>query len=172
MYSSHTNLIFSSICYMFLVIDKMKYYSIFSTLVLKYNDTYNNKLTVLYLRRNLAVILMICTECSHFSQVQEILLKNKLSTCSSYNKTILKIHVNKKNPTKKTKDSSFNAVFKRLDKINALVQFTSISLNDNLGEYKAKAFIHISSNILFIYFVYTHLKNVLFACLLFYYALC
>ena len=102
-----------------------------ATVLHKQFDTCNDHLNLQFLR------LMICTD---HTQVQELHLKNQLHR--SYNKlTENKIFYKQIN-----KAFLFNKVFKRLNHSKVFVQFTSMSINNNIGEYNTKTFIYISSN--------------------------
>ena len=124
MYSSHINFIFVSACYMLLVTDKSKYGSTAATLLQKQLNISNNQLILQFHK------LMICTG---GTQVQDLYLKNKLSR--SYSK--LKLIINKKSYKKIIQVFLFNKSFKRLDHSKVFVQLSSMSINDDLGEYQA-----------------------------------
>ena len=134
MYNSHLNLIFSSVCYMLLVTSK---YGLTAATVLQEQfDTCNEHLNLQFLR------LMICTD---HTQIQELHLKNQLHR--SYNKLTRE----KKSYKKINKAFLFNKVFKRLAHSKVFVQFISISINNNIGEYNTNTFIYISCTIVFRY---------------------
>ena len=98
-------------------------------------------------------------------QVQELHRKNQLNR--GYNKLPKKKILQKIN-----KAFLFNKVFKKLDHSKVFVQFISMSIDNNIGEYNTKTFIYISCTIVFRYFVYTGFKNVLASCLLYFLILC
>ena len=158
MYSSHINFIFVSACYMLLVTDKCKYDSTASTLQKRQLNTSYNQLIPHFHK-------LICTE---DTQVQDLHLKNQLSR--SYNK--LKLILDIQSYKKIIIFFLFNKSYKRLDHSKVLVQLGPMSINDDLVEYNTKESVYISCNIVFSYFVYTCIENVLFPCLLYFLIYC
>jgi hypothetical protein len=77
----------------------------------------------------LRLMIHVCTD---HKQVQDLHLKNQLNR--GYNKL----------PKKINKAFLFNKVFKKLDHSKVFVQFISMSINNNIGEYNTTTFIYIS----------------------------
>ena len=128
MYSSHLKFILHALSYRLNGL----------TAVTELQEQCNNRQTLLFLR------LMVCTE---HTQLQELHLKNQLRR--SYNKFI----INRKSCKRIIKVFVFNKVFTKLDHSKVFVQYISMNIKDNLGEYSTNAFIYISCNILHMFSV-------------------
>ena len=127
MYSSHLNFIFSSVCYiLYMLLVTSKYGITAATVLQEQFGTCNDHLNLQCLR----LMIHVCTD---HTQVQELHLKNQLNR--GYNKL----------PIKK--------IFNKLNHSKVFVQFISMSINNNIGEYNTKTFIYIACTIVFRYFV-------------------
>ena len=125
MYNSHLDFIFSSVCYiLYMLLVTSKYGITAATVLQEQFGTCNDHLNLQCLR----LMIHVCTD---HKQVQELHLKNQLNR--GYNKL----------PIKK-KAFLFTKVFKIFDHSKVFVQFISMSINNNIGEYNTKTLIYIS----------------------------